>query len=77
MHPWFSDLEDEKYFINDIRIFSLGSYGEHLHQLQQVLRMLEKNGFAANPFKCEWAVTSTKYFGFLLTPTGTKHLQHK
>ena len=56
MHPLFSDLHNVECFINDIGIFSLGSYSEHLSHIRQVLLRLERNGFTVNPLKCDWAV---------------------
>ena len=78
MHPLFTDLPDIEYFINDIGIFSLTSFSDHLQQLHQVLLRLEKNGSTVPPpLNCEWTASSTECFGFLLTPQGIKTLQHK
>ena len=78
MHPLFSDLPNFECFIDDIGIFSLGSYSNHLsQQVQQVLIRLERNCFTVNPLKCDWAVQTTEYLGFLLTPDGIKSLPHK
>ena len=56
MHPMFPGLSNVKCFIDDISIFSLGSYSEHLSHVTQVLLRLERNGFTVNPLKCDWAV---------------------
>ena len=77
MHPLFADLHNVECFIDDIDIFSLGSYSEHLSHIHQILLRLERNGFTVNPFKCDWAVQTTEYLGFLLTPNGIKPLPHK
>ena len=72
MHPLFSDLPNVECFIYDIGIFSLGSYPDHLSQIRQVLLRLERNGFTVNPLKCDWAVQTTEYLGFLLTSEGNQ-----
>ena len=77
MHPLFSDLPNIEWFIDDIGIFSLGSFSEHLSHICQVLLRLERNGFIVNPLKCDWAVQTTEYLGFLLTPAGNKPLPQK
>ena len=77
MHRLFSDLPNVECFIDDIGIFTLGSFDDHLHQLHQVLLRLERDGFTVNPSKYDWATKSTEYFGFLLTPNGIKPLPNK
>ena len=77
MHPLFSDLPNVECFINDIGIFTLGSFDDHLHQLYQVLLRLERDGFTVNPSKCDWVTQSTEYLDFLLTPDGIKPLPNK
>ena len=77
MHPLFADLPNFECFIDDIGIFSLHSFDDHLPQLHQVLLRLEKYGFTVNALKCEWTTASTEYLGFLLTPQGIKPLPHK
>ena len=68
MHPLFSDLPDVECLIDDIDIFSLDTFSNHLLLLHQVLLRLERNGFTVNPLKCAWATSTTDYLGFLLTP---------
>ena len=77
VHPLFSDLPHVECFIDDIGIFSLGSYTDHLSQIHQVLLRLKRKGFTVNPLKCDWAVQITEYLGFLLTSEGIKPLPHK
>ena len=76
MHPLFADLSNVEYFIDNIGIFSIDSFSDHLQKLHQVLLRLERHGFIVNPLKCEWAAQSTEYLGFLLTPQGIKPLPH-
>ena len=74
IHPLFVDYDD----VDNIDIFSLGSYNEHIDKLHQLLLTPpERNGFTVNSLKCEWTVTTTEYLGFLLIPEGIKYLPHK
>ena len=57
MHPMFSDLINIECFIDDISIFTLDSFQDHLSHLHQVLLRLEKNGFTVNALKCEEAAS--------------------
>ena len=77
MHPLFDDMSAVECFIDDIAIFTKGSFLEHLTILTKVLRRLEDAGFTVNPLKCEWAVTSTEYLGFFLTIDGLKPMPKK
>ena len=77
MHPLFADLPEVECFIYDIGIFSIGSFSNHLQQLQWVTLMFERNGYTANLLKCEWAASSTEHLGFLITSRGIKPLPHK
>ncbi len=77
MHPLFQDMPEVECFIDDIGIFTTGSFEHHLNIVSQVLLRLEESGFTVNPIKCAWAVTSTDYLGFLLTPQGLKPMPSK
>ena len=77
MHPLFDDMPTVECFIDDIGIFTSGSFLEHLSAVAEVLRRLEDAGFTVNPLKCEWAVTSTEYLGFFLTIDGLKPMPKK
>ena len=77
MHPLFSDLPHVECFIDDIGIISNSTFHDHLHDLQEVLLRLERNGLTVNSLKCDWATKSTEYWGFLLTPEGIKPMTYK
>ena len=77
IHSLFADINDVENFINGIGLCSFGSFDEDPIQFHQVLLWLERSGFIVNPLKWEWAVTSTEYLGFLLTPEGIKSFPHK
>ena len=77
MHPLFQDIPEIECFIDDIGVFTPGSFDDHLHILHQVLLRLEESGFTVNPLKCAWAVQETEYLGFLLTTSSIKSIPHK
>jgi hypothetical protein len=55
MENIFWDMKDIEVYIDNIGIFAQSQ--EQMFQLQdEVLRHLEDNDFAVNPFKCEWMV---------------------
>eukprot|EP00957_Ditylum_brightwellii_P150696 11473927-Ditylum_brightwellii.AAC.1 len=66
------DLDVER-CINDIRIFTNGTYEEHMELVEKVLKRLEENGCKVIPLKCEWAVKETKFLGHWLTPKAFGH----
>eukprot|EP00957_Ditylum_brightwellii_P073116 5557234-Ditylum_brightwellii.AAC.1 len=70
------DLDVERY-INDIGIFTNGTYEEHMELVAKVLKRLEGNGCKVNPLKCEWAVKETEFLGHWLTPEGVHPLKKK
>ena len=77
VHPLFSNLSNVECFIDDIGVFSLYFFSNHLQLIHEVLLRLERNGFTVNPLKCDWTAKSTEYLGFLLTPQGIKPLPAK
>ena len=77
MHPLFQDIPEVECFIDDIGVFTNKIFDHHLSIVKQVLLRLEESGFTINPLKCDWAVTSTDYLGFLLTTNGIKPLPQK
>ena len=77
MHPLFQDIPSVECFIDDIGVFTNSDFDRHLSIVKQVLLRLEESGFAINPLKCDWAVQSTNYLGFLLTIDGIKPLPQK
>ena len=63
--------------MDDIGIFTNGTYEEHLAAIELVLRRLEEANLRVNPMKCEWAVQETDFLGYWLTPEGVKPWKKK
>ena len=70
------DLDVETY-IDDIGIFTNGTYEDHLRVIETVLTRLQDAGFRINPLKCEWAVQETDFLGYWLTPHGIRPWKRK
>ena len=66
----FSDLPYMKVFLDDLLIFSNGTYDDHLAKVQQALERLHSKNLAVNALKSYWAVKEVDYLGFRLTPKG-------
>ena len=77
MHRLFQHMPEVECFIDDIGIFTNGTYEEHLAVVKKVLQILEEEGFSVNPLKCDGAVDQTDYLGYIMTRTGLKPMPKK
>ena len=68
----FSDLPYIKIYLDDLLIFSNGTYEDHLKKVHEVLRRLHEKNLAVNARKSYWAVDEVDYLGFRLTRQGVK-----
>ena len=59
-------------YIDDLGIWTNGSFEEHLKVVDLVLFRLDKYNLKCNPLKCEWFVKETDFLGFWMTPDGVK-----
>ena len=59
-------------YINDVGIWTDGSFDNHLSVVDLVLSHLHANNMKCNPLKCEWFVQETDFLGFWMTPEGVK-----
>merc|ERR1712113_874648 len=64
-------------YLDDIGIWTDGSYEDHLELVAKVLDRLAANGMKTNPLKCEWAVKNSDFLGYDLTPTSCKPMKQK
>jgi hypothetical protein len=70
MAQLFSDCSNIKIYMDDILIFSNGSFEEHLKQVDMALQRLQSKNMAVNVLKSYWAVSEVDYLGFRLTKQG-------
>ena len=59
-------------YIDDLGIWTDGSFDDHLAVVDLVLSRLHANNMKCNPLKCEWFVKETDFLGFWMTPEGVK-----
>ena len=59
-------------YIDDLGIWTNGTFDEHLKVVDLVLSRLHSNNMKCNPLKCEWFVKETDFLGFWMTPEGIK-----
>jgi len=72
MQRLLAGLPFVKVYLDDVLVFSNGSYQDHLKKVEQVLRRLHSKNLAVNARKSFWAVKEVDYLGFRLTPEGIK-----
>jgi transposase InsO family protein len=66
----FADMPNVRVYMDDILIFTNGSYEDHLQQVRKTLKRLQSKNMAVNSEKSYWAVKEVDYLGFRLTPNG-------
>ena len=59
-------------YIDDVGIWTKGTFSEHLDIVDAVLKRFSNNNMKCNPLKCDWAVQETDFLGFWITPKGVK-----
>ena len=57
-----------KCYIDDVGIWTNGSFNQHLGLVDQVLGWFTDNGMKCNPLKCDWLVQETDFIGHWMTP---------
>lgn len=79
--PWFAqaimlellqDMPECDVFLDEIGVWTDGSWEEHLRVLEAILDKLESHGLKCNPLKYEWGVRETDYLGCYMNPKGFK-----
>ena len=64
-------------YIDDIGIWTNGSFDVHMKTIDKILDRLNQNGLKCNPLKCDWAVQETDFLGYWMTPTAVKPWRKK
>jgi hypothetical protein len=54
-------------YMDDVMIYSDGSYKDHMAKVRQVVERLAKAGLKLDIDKCEFAVKEVKYLGFIIS----------
>jgi hypothetical protein len=70
MTKLFRDLDYVECFIDDLAIFTTGTFEQHLQHIAEVLRRLNAHNFSLKPKKCHFAVKTVEYLGHIITPEG-------
>ena len=68
----FVDCPNIKVYMDDLLIFSHGSFEDHLEKVSEVLNRLSNQGMAVNAEKSYWTVQEVDYLGFRLTREGVR-----
>ena len=58
--------------MNDVGIWSDGSFEYHLQIVDKVLSRFSEFNMKCNPLKYDWGVKETDFLGFSVTPQGIK-----
>ena len=64
-------------YIDDLRIWTNGSFDEHLELVDKVLQRLADSNLKTNPVKCNWGVRETDFLGYEMTPDSCKPMKQK
>ena len=77
MYSLFQGIKEIECFINDIAIFSNGTFKDHIRILKDIPTRLEEAGFTVNPLKFSFSTRYTNYQVFQLIPEGIKPMKKK
>jgi hypothetical protein len=72
MTKLFHDLDYVECFIDDLAIFTTGTFDDHLKHVAEVLKRLDEHNFSLKPKKCHFAVKEVEYLGHTITPEGIR-----
>jgi Reverse transcriptase (RNA-dependent DNA polymerase). len=70
MTKLFRDLEYVECFIDDLAIFTTGTYEDHLKHVAEVLKHLDAHNFSLKSKRCKFAMKEVEYLGHVITPEG-------
>jgi len=72
MDSLFGQDVNVEVFMDDIAIFTTGSFEKHLEALRDVLSVLSSENFRINKSKCTFAAAEVDYLGHAITSSGIK-----
>ena len=59
---------DITYYIDDLGIWTNGTFDEHLESVDKVLQRIIESNLKTNPLKCDWGVMQTDFLEYEMTP---------
>lgn len=62
-------------YMDDIGIWSKGSFDNRVIIVDKVLERLARDGMKFNPLKCKWVVQEASFLGNHMTPNGVTTMQ--
>ena len=77
MSELMADLEHVRAYIDDLLIFTKGTYEDHLNKLDEVLHRLQSAGLKVNAKKSFFAKPELEYLGYWVTRQGVQPLPNK
>ena len=77
MSELMMDLEHVRAYIDDLLVFTSGSYEDHLSKVSQVLHRLKAAGLKVNATKSFFARHELEYLGYWVTREGVQPLPKK
>jgi len=72
-----ADLEYVRAYINDLLVFSNGSWTDHLQKLEQVFKRLKSAGLKINAKKSFFGKSELEYLGYWITREGIQPMPKK
>jgi hypothetical protein len=64
-------------YMDDLGIWTKGSFDDHFSIVDTVLERLVANGMKCNPLKCKWGVKEAHFLGHYMTPDGITPMRNK
>ena len=77
MSELMCDLEYVRAYIDDLVVFTKGSFEDHLEKVDQVLSRLQEAGLKVNAKKSFFAKQELEYLGYWITREGVQPLPNK
>lgn len=72
MSTLMDDLETVRTYLDDLLIVSSGTFEDHLAEVTEVMKRLQKAGLKCKIEKCKFAVPEVEYLGYIITREGIK-----
>jgi len=72
-----ADLEYVRAYIDDLLVFSNGSWTDHIQKLEQVFRRLKPAGLKVNAKKSIFGKSELEYLGYWITREGIQPMPKK